>query len=91
MDEKLFTLELLDDCFEKLNLRECDGDKPSPIAGISLTAMDNNLRQHGGCTCTCTFLIFSFTCIYFTINSYADVDLWSFSSTCYWSSCSHWA
>ena len=44
MDEKLFTLEVLDDCFEKLNLRECDGDKPSPIAGISSTAMDNNLR-----------------------------------------------
>lgn len=47
IEEKLFTLEMVDDSIRRLNLRLCDGDKPSPLTGISLTARDSNLRQHG--------------------------------------------
>lgn len=44
---KMFTLDFLDREFEKLNVRVCDGDKPSPLAGITLSVTDSNLRQHG--------------------------------------------
>lgn len=47
MDEKFFSLSLIDDLFKKLNLRPCDGDKPSPFSGVSFSTMDSNLHQHG--------------------------------------------
>ena len=47
IDKKLVTLDFIDDGFKKLNLHSCDGDKPSPLAGISLTTNDSNLHQHG--------------------------------------------
>lgn len=47
VDRKLVTLGFIDDGFRKLNLRSCDGDKPSPLTGISLTTNDSNLHQHG--------------------------------------------
>lgn len=46
-EQKLFTLEFIDEQFEKLNLRLFEGDKPSPLAGLVLTTTDSNLRQHG--------------------------------------------
>ena len=50
VDRKLFTLGFIDDSLKKLNLCSCDGDKPSPLTGISLTLPDSNLHQHGMCT-----------------------------------------
>lgn len=47
VDQKLFTLKYIDECFTSLNIRLCDGDKPSPVAGVVLTATDSNLHQHG--------------------------------------------
>ena len=47
VDQRLFTLEFIDDSLKKLNLRFCDGDKPSPLAGVNFTTVDSNLRQHG--------------------------------------------
>ena len=47
VDEKLFTLEQIDQNLTGLNLHPRDGDKPSPLTGISLATNDSNLRQHG--------------------------------------------
>ena len=47
IDHKLFSLEFIDEQFKSLNLRLFDGDKPSPLSGLSLTTTDSNLRQHG--------------------------------------------
>ena len=47
MRKKLFSLDLIDDGFKKLNLRSFDGDKPSPLIGVSLASCDANLHQHG--------------------------------------------
>ena len=46
-DEKIFTLPLVDERFKMINMRYCDGDKPSPLVGISLSVIDSNLHQHG--------------------------------------------
>ena len=46
-EEKIITLDFIDRQFEKLNVRVCDGDKPSPLVGITLSVTDSNLRQHG--------------------------------------------
>lgn len=50
-DEKIFTLDFIDDEFKKLNLRACDGDKPSSFSIVSLTSCDSNLHQHGKVMC----------------------------------------
>lgn len=55
IEQKLFTLEFIDEQFRSLNLRFFDGDKPSPLAGLVLTTPDSNLRQHGK-TYTVTFI-----------------------------------
>lgn len=47
MDQKLFSLDYIDSSFKKLNLRPFDGDRPSPLKGISLGTCDSNLHQHG--------------------------------------------
>ena len=47
VEQKLFTLDFVDEQFKNLNLRLFDGDKPSPLAGLTLTTSDSNLRQHG--------------------------------------------
>ena len=47
VDDKLLTLSDIDDHLKKINLRLCDGDKPSPLAGISLHSVNANLKQHG--------------------------------------------
>ena len=47
MEQKLFTLKDIDENIEGLNLRLFDGDKPSPLSGVSLTTSDSNLHQHG--------------------------------------------
>ena len=47
MDEKLFTIADIDEGFKNLNIRTFDGDKPSSIAGVTLTTVDSNLHQHG--------------------------------------------
>lgn len=47
VEQKLFTLQDIDGYIKGVNLRFCDGDKPSPLAGISLTVVDSNLHQHG--------------------------------------------
>ena len=47
MDQKLFSLGYIDSAFNKLNLRSFDGDRPSPLKGISLATSDSNLHQHG--------------------------------------------
>lgn len=49
VDQKMFTLSIIDDFLKGLNLRPFDGDKPSPLIGISLTTIDSNLHQHGMC------------------------------------------
>ena len=49
VDRKIVTLDFIDENFKKLNLRFCDGDKPSPLAGTSLTLNDSNVHQHGMC------------------------------------------
>lgn len=68
IDKKLFTLGFIDEGFTRLSLRSCDGEKPSRVSGISLTAVDSNMHQHGNLrnnydiiihkyyvyTCTCT-------------------------------------
>ena len=57
VDEKLFSLRFIDEGMNKLNLRPCDGDKPSQLSGISLATVDSNLHQHGKVSlCTCTGL-----------------------------------
>ena len=47
VERKLFTLENIDENIKKLNIRLFDGDKPSPLCGLSLTSSDSNLHQHG--------------------------------------------
>lgn len=47
VDQKMFTLDIIDEHIKRLNIRSFDGDKPSMLAGISLTATDSNLHQHG--------------------------------------------
>lgn len=47
-EKKLLTLDMFDSMFNKLNIHSYDGDKPSPLHGISLTTCDSNLHQHGG-------------------------------------------
>lgn len=54
IDQKLFSLNYIDDGIRKLNLRTFDGDKPSTLIGVSLTSCDSNLHQHGMITNTCT-------------------------------------
>ena len=59
LQKKLFTLEFIDESLKKLNLRMFDGDKSSPLSGLSLTSTDANLHQHGISmfyTCTCTIM-----------------------------------
>ena len=46
-EQKLFSLDDIDDGFKGLNLRSCDGDHPSALRGISLMSNDSNLHQHG--------------------------------------------
>ena len=36
MEQKVFTLKDIDESIEGLNLRLFDGDKPSPLSGVSL-------------------------------------------------------
>ena len=46
-EQKLFTLDFIDEQFKNLNLRLFDGDKPFPFAGLmALTTSDSNLHQH---------------------------------------------
>ena len=53
IDKKLITLMEIDELIEALNIRNIDGEKPSAINGISLTAPGINIRQHGKlCYCT---------------------------------------
>ena len=52
VDQKLITLTEVDNHFKKINIRLCDGDKPSPLAGVSLHYANANLRQHGNMLCT---------------------------------------
>lgn len=47
VDQKLFTLEFIDQGIKDLNLRFFDGDKPSPLSGVNLNTVDTILRQHG--------------------------------------------
>ena len=47
VERKLFSLAYIDEQFKLLNIRLCDGDKPSLLAGILLTTADSNLHQHG--------------------------------------------
>lgn len=47
MEKKLFTLAFLDEEMKKLNVRSWDGDKPSPLSGVTLQSADSNLHQHG--------------------------------------------
>lgn len=47
VDEKMFTLDTIDNLIKGLNLRSFDGDKPSLLNGINLTTIDSNLHQHG--------------------------------------------
>ena len=47
VEQKNFTLDLIDAHFKRLNLRFFDGDKPSVLAGVSLTVTHSNLHQHG--------------------------------------------
>ena len=51
MNQKLFTLEDIDNGLKTLNIRPFDGDKPSSVASIPLTTNDSNLHQHGVCVC----------------------------------------
>ena len=63
----------------RLNLRSFDGDRPSSLSSVSLTASDNNLHQHGKYLSTmCGYMDYNY------FDSYADVDTWSFSTTFYW-------
>ena len=62
LEKRLFTLEFIDESFKKLNLRIFDGDKPSPLNGISLTSVDSNLRQHG------KYLKITHACMWVKIN-----------------------
>jgi len=47
IDEKLITLMEIDELIQALNIRSIDGEKPSAINGISLTAPGINIQQHG--------------------------------------------
>ena len=47
MDKKRFAIEDIDEWFKNLNIRDFDGDKPASINGVTLTAIDSNLCQHG--------------------------------------------
>ena len=47
VDTKLFSLDFIDNVFKALNLRSCDGDRPSTVSGVSLPLNDSNLHQHG--------------------------------------------
>ena len=47
LDCKLFNLQLVDDNFKKLGLRQIDGEKPSKVSEISLSSNDSSLHQHG--------------------------------------------
>ena len=47
VDRNLFNLKLVDDNLKKIGVRQIDGDKPSTLLGVSLTAIDCNLHQHG--------------------------------------------
>ena len=46
VDDKLITLSDIDDHLKSINLRLCDGDKPT-LAGISLQSTNANMKQHG--------------------------------------------
>ena len=48
-EKKLLSLDTVDSMFKKLNLKCCDGDRPSSLSlsGISLATCDSNLHQHG--------------------------------------------
>ena len=47
VEQKLFTLDFIDEQFKNLNLRLFDDDKPSPLPGLTLTTSDSNVCQHG--------------------------------------------
>lgn len=47
--------------FKKLNLRACDGDRPAPLSGLSLTLCDSNLHQHGKLICGSSYTMQIYT------------------------------
>lgn len=57
-DQKLFSLNFIDDGLMTLNIRSFDGDKPSTLAGVILTSCDSNLHQHGAHIFTYPFVIY---------------------------------
>ena len=46
MDEKLFTIQDIDEGFKNLNIQTFHSDKSSSIASLTLTTVDLNLHQH---------------------------------------------
>lgn len=76
VDLKLFSLDFVDDCFKKFNLCLCDGDKPSPLCGITLQVADSNLHQHG------KFASLTYGMIIFFASSNSDVDNGQIFPTC---------
>lgn len=57
IDQKIFTLKDVDENMQEVNVRLFDGDKPSPLSGISLTTSDSNLHQHGLCMYLCSITL----------------------------------
>lgn len=88
IDQKLFTLEDIDDGFKKLNLRFFDGDKPSPLVGISLITPSSNLQQHGNyyCTYVCMYIamyVIHLVLLFTLLFSNAIMDNGTFFPSCF--------